>query len=140
MATTNKNSMLPTYQGNYKDMIGALRAGDISNPCWMFLEDRNALAFIHWEKNEAGEKVLVPHVMLWDKIEVLDEKVEVINEQLDGLKDPETGEPIKVVEAIEISKQESVDESNSYTDSQTDIIKQSISMIVSIDEEVDSND
>lgn len=101
MATTNKNSMLPTYQGNYKDMIGALKAGDINSPCWMFLEDRNALAFIHWEKKPDGTKLLVPHVMLWDKVETLEEKVVETERQLEGLKDPETGEPIKVVDYVQ---------------------------------------
>lgn len=98
---TNKNSMLPTYQGNYKDMIGAIKAGDINSPCWMFLEDRNALAFIHWEKQDNGDKVLVPHVMLWDKIETLDEQVSVLSEQMEGLKDPETQQPIKVVDYLQ---------------------------------------
>lgn len=114
MATTNKNSMLPTYQGNYNDMIGALKFGDITNPCWFWIEDRNDLAFIHWEKDSKGNKTLVPHVMLWDKFEKLDDNVTEINSQLEDLKDPE-GKPIKVVEYVEVKAEDTLEQAKNYT-------------------------
>lgn len=94
MALQNKNNMLPTYQGNYSDMIGAINAGEINSPCWMFLEDRNDLAFIHWERDTEGVKKLVAHTLLW-------EKVSTIEDQLSGLVDPDTGETISVVDYVQ---------------------------------------
>lgn len=89
----NKNSMLPTYQGNYSDMIGAIAAGDINSPCFMFLHDRNDLAFIHWEKDSEGNKKLVPHTILWE--DMID-----VQTKLSGLVDPE-GKTISVVEYVQ---------------------------------------
>lgn len=102
MATSNgnKNSMLPTYTGNYSDMIGALNVGEINSPCWFFLEDKNTLAFLHWEKDSEGTKTLVPHAILMEQMQAVSERLESIDVQLEGLNDPTTGEPIKVVEYI----------------------------------------
>lgn len=86
--TANKNTMLPTYEGRYSDMIGALKVGDISSPCWFYLNDKDSLVFIHWEKTDVG-KVLVPHTMLL-------KRMEAVEETLKGLINPDTGEAISV--------------------------------------------
>lgn len=140
----NMNSMLPTYQGNYKDMIGALKYGDIQNPCWFWIEDREVLSFIHWEKDAEGNKILVPHVMLWENIENLNTQVNNLSEQLKGMDDPETGEPVNIVtyvtenvapvqeKVIEVTQQAT------ETQSQVEKLSNAITMITSadLDEEV----
>lgn len=89
----NKNTMLPTYNATYENMNKALNDGTISSPCWVFLEDKNALVFVHFDTVN-GERKLVPHIILWDKITN-------IEAQLEGLVDPETKEPIKVTEYVQ---------------------------------------
>lgn len=81
----NRNSVLPTFQGNYSDMIGAIKSGDIKSPCFMWLEDKEVLAFIHWETNEVGNKHLVPHMILWDKITNIESEIKNLNASLGDL-------------------------------------------------------
>lgn len=87
-----KNLVLPTYEASYDNMNKALSNGDIDAPCWVFISDRDCLAFIHWEK-EGNIRVLKPRLILW-------EKVSEMSEQMEGLVDPDTGEPIPVTDYV----------------------------------------
>lgn len=123
MAT--KNTMLPIYEGNYQDMYGAIRQGRITSPCWMWLEDKECLAFIHWE-TIGGEKILTPHIILMDRVTALEERVENMDKAVGDIadiipSDPETGEAKNLVEYI------------ASVSSQVTEVSNSISMITSLD-------
>lgn len=116
---TNMNSMLPTYQGNYKDMIGALKYGDITNPCWFWIEDRKNLAFIHWEKDSEGNKKLVPHAILW-------EQMVDVQAKLEGLVDEE-GKAVKVTKYVQ--------ETVAPVESKVDEVNKRLTMITELEDE-----
>ncbi len=102
MAT--KNTMLPIYEGNQQDMYGAIKQGRITGPCWMWLEDKECLAFIHWE-TIGGEKVLTPHIILMDRVNALEEKLESMDKAVGDIadiipSDPDTGEAKNLVEYL----------------------------------------
>lgn len=146
---TNKNSMLPTFEGTYNDMIGALKAGVIKSPCWMYLNDREVLVFIHWETiNE--EKQLVPKVMLWDKLTELQDKIDDIDNSLGDIKEslPE-GETMSdfVTNTTEVQKEivvqvENVSKDVNTVQTEVTTLKEQVGnviMITSKDLEVDKN-
>lgn len=123
-----KNLMLPTYEASYDNMEKALANGDIDSPCWVFVSDRDCLAFIHWEK-DGNTRVLRPRLILW-------EKVSEMSEQMEGLVDPDTGEPIPVTEYVTDTVTPIVEDLNTVT-TDVDEIKEQVgyvSMLISSDD------
>lgn len=127
---TNKNTMLPTYEATYANMIRALADGTIGSPCWVFLTDREILVFVNYETVD-GVKRLVPHAMLWNRI--VD-----IEQQLSGLVDPVTGEPIKVTEYVD-DKVEPVSEKVEAVAQDVEEVKEVVgNVIMLVSEEAES--
>lgn len=127
----NKNIMLPTYESSEENMNRALSDGEISSPCWVYLRDKGALVFISWETVD-GNKVLKPHWILWEQVSTLEE-------QMDGLRDEETGEIIKVTDYV-ASEVDPVKDEVQTISSDVDEIKEQVgytTMLVSTEEVVD---
>ena len=87
MATTaTKNSMPSFAQGSYENILRLIADEKVNAPAFIYFTDRECLGFLDSKKKL--------HVILWDK--VID-----IQKQLEGMNDPETGEPIKVTEYVQ---------------------------------------
>lgn len=83
--TQTKNSMPTFVETTYKNLIRGLNDNIVAPPIFGFLLDLECMVFVDSKRNI--------HKILVDRL------IEV-EHQLDGLKDPETGEPIKVVEYV----------------------------------------
>lgn len=125
----NKNIMLPTYEATYNNMQKALLDGVIDSPCWVYLRDKECLVFVSWETIDENKK-LVPHMILWDKITSMEEI-------LDGLRDEETGEIIKVTDYV-AGEVDPVKEEVQTISTDVDEIKEQVgyTTMITFDEEV----
>ena len=87
MANTPNKNLLPSFaQGSYQNILRLISDENVNAPAFIYFTDRECLGFLD-SKN-------VLHTILW-------ERVTNIEEQLDGLNDPETGHPVSVAEYIQ---------------------------------------
>ena len=84
--TTTKNTLPSFAQGKYENILKLVADEKINAPAFVYFTDRECLGFLDTKK--------VLHTILWDKVIALEE-------QLEGLNDPGTGEPIKVTEYVQ---------------------------------------
>lgn len=85
MPNNSRNSMPSFAQGSYENILRLINDGGVNAPAFIYFSDKECLGFLD-TKN-------VLHTILWDR-------VINIEKQLEDLKDPETGEPISVVEYV----------------------------------------
>lgn len=83
---TSKNSMPSFAQGSYINIQKLIADEKVNAPAFIYFTDKECLGFYD------SKKVL--HTILFDKVEALEE-------QLSGMVDPETGEPVSVVEYVQ---------------------------------------
>lgn len=82
MATTTKNTLPSFAQGTYNNIVRLINDGGVNAPAFIYFSDKECLGFLD------SKKVL--HTILWDR-------VEAIEDRLEDLVDPDTGESVNVV-------------------------------------------
>ena len=87
MAKTITKNTLPSFaQGRYENILKLIADEKVNAPAFIYFTDKECLGFLDQNK--------VLHTILWDKVVLLEN-------QLDGLNDPVSGEPIKVTEYVQ---------------------------------------
>lgn len=84
-SNSTKNSMPSFAQGKYENILKLIADEKVNAPTFIYFTDKECLGFLDAKKNL--------HVILWDKIEELNKKIDEI---ADGLVNPDTGETISV--------------------------------------------
>ena len=84
--TTTKNTLPSFAHGKYENILKLVADEKINAPAFVYFTDRECLGFLDTKK--------VLHTILWDKI------VSIEN-QLEGLNDPDTGEPIPIKKYVQ---------------------------------------
>ena len=86
MASNNTKNSMPSFaQGKYENISKLIADEKVNAPAFIYFTDKECLGFLDTKKNL--------HVILWDKIEELNKKIDEI---ADGLVNPDTGETISV--------------------------------------------
>lgn len=84
--TQTKNSMPTFVETSYANLIRGLNDNKVNPPIFGFLTDLECMVFVDSKRNI--HKILVDRLL-------------EVESQLEGLKDPTTGEPVKVVEYVQ---------------------------------------